>query len=133
VNSARAALAALVLLLGAAATSSCGSEGAHSAAEERSVAILSPTSGAEVDVGSEVPVDVVAHDSRGIVRLELWVDGVMVDSAPSPSGEPVQRMQASLFWTPVEPTQSDVTIRAYDWQDTVLGTASHVVNATSTP
>lgn len=60
------------------------------------VAIGSPPHGAEFRVGQEVLVQVNASDARGIARIELWVDNVLVTTAQPPT--PQSQFSTVLQW-----------------------------------
>ncbi|HJX38587.1 MAG TPA: Ig-like domain-containing protein, partial [Anaerolineae bacterium] len=75
---------ALVLVLGA--TGCCSLlEGTPAEAEEAGPTILidSPSQGDEVTVGEEVQVFATGQDANKIARMELWVDGSLVQSQAS--------------------------------------------------
>ncbi len=62
------------------------------------VSISTPAHGAQVNMGQEVLVQASATDARGIVRIELWVNGQLHATAQSPS--PQLSHSAVLKWTP---------------------------------
>ena len=53
------------------------------------VVITSPTSGHMVQSGVDVPINCTANDAQGVVKVELWVDGLLyrVDASPEPVGQ----------------------------------------------
>ncbi|MCA1554193.1 MAG: hypothetical protein LC737_07430 [Chloroflexi bacterium] len=62
------------------------------------VALLAPSDGAQVNVGSELSVESSARDARGVVRVELWVDGILyrVDVTRDPEG--LQSLSVTQKW-----------------------------------
>jgi len=88
-----------------------------------SVVIIAPPSGARATVGQEVEVQSLATDDRGIARVELWVDDVLVQQDTPPTGQPpsfsvVQR------WTPPEPGEYILVVKAYNVDGQVSEPAS---------
>ena len=57
--------------------------------EAPSVTISAPASGARFALGEESAVQVQATDDRGVVRVELWLNGALVrtESSPDPDGQ----------------------------------------------
>jgi hypothetical protein len=53
------------------------------------VAIVAPLNGTAWQPGQDVVVQSQATDDRGVMRVELWVDGLLVrsDASPQPSGQ----------------------------------------------
>jgi len=80
-----------VVLLLAGGVLACeipGIPGGPSQPSTPTVTITAPTSGAEFQVGEVVNVLSSSSDARGITRVELYVDGVLyrTDPSPNPSG-----------------------------------------------
>jgi len=77
------------------------------------VAILSPESGSSVEVGETVSVEVMAEDpdGPGVFRLDLQLDGLVVDTfeAAGPQAE----LGATLAVTPAEEGASTLAAIAY--------------------
>ncbi len=93
------AIAALFLV---ASVLACDLGGAATPATGKPlVSIASPPNGAKVIVGQEVLVQANANDPSGIVRVELWVDGVLNTMVQPPS--PQASYPAILRWTPTVP------------------------------
>jgi len=65
-----------------------------------SVLINSPTAGASLTLGQDVEVNVSATDPKGILQVELWVDGQMITTASTPNGQPQTNVVAVLAWKP---------------------------------
>ncbi|GEM_PF-3662967 len=79
--------------------------------EKPSVEIAAPPSNYETVEGDEVTVEARAT-GRSIVRVELWVDDGLVDSASSPS--PQDAFSAALTWPASGVGPHTVEVRAYD-------------------
>ncbi len=62
------------------------------------VSIGSPAHGTNVNLGQEVLVQVIAADTNGIARVELWVDGALVTMSEPTSTQTTH--SAILRWTP---------------------------------
>lgn len=83
-----------------------------SAPTKPQVTILSPTNNAQFNEGDEIQVQSTSTDPKGIVRVELLVDGVTVatDVSPVPQGQTlfnlIQRWKAT-------PGQHTIGVRAY--------------------
>lgn len=94
-----------------------------------SVVITAPVSGSQVPLNLPVTVQATASDSAGIVRMELWVNGVKTAEAlsPAPQGQPT--LTASLQWVPTVPGSHTLEIKAYNVQEQVNEPASVLVNA----
>jgi hypothetical protein len=77
------------------------------------VTILSPTNNAQFKEGDEIQVQSTSTDPKGIVRVELLVDGATVatDVSPVPQGQTmfnlIQRWRAT-------PGQHTISVRAYN-------------------
>jgi hypothetical protein len=84
------------------------------AADRPSVAITSPDDGSRVMVGQDVTVQATAADEKGVVRVELWVDGSMVISQTSsiPQGQP--KLKVALLWRPQDAGLHVVEAQAYN-------------------
>ena len=77
----------LVLILSALACD-LGDVTALLGSSKPEVTIVSPPSGSIFHEGEDVAVQSTANDSKGIVRVELIVDGAVVRSDPSPAAQP---------------------------------------------
>jgi len=64
------------------------------------VEIRSPQDKTEVVVQTEVQVYARAVDKVGVTRIEMRVDGLIVDTAASPEANGVPSMDSILSWTP---------------------------------
>jgi hypothetical protein len=79
-----------------------------------SVTITSPADGSRVMVGQDVAVQATAVDEKGVVRVELWVDGSVVVSQTSsaPQGQPT--LKVALLWKPQDAGPHIVEAQAYN-------------------
>ena len=64
------------------------------------VEIRSPQDNTEVVIQTEVQVYAHAVDKVGVTRIEMRVDGLIVDTAASPEANGVPTMDSILSWTP---------------------------------
>jgi hypothetical protein len=80
-----ALVSVLFLLLGGMLACDFGGGGGPS---QPTIVVTAPTSGTEYQVGDEVNVLSSASDAKGVMRVELYVDGVLyrTDPSPIPSG-----------------------------------------------
>jgi hypothetical protein len=78
------------------------------------VEILSPPSGNRVAAGEEVEVQFRATDEKAVVRVELEVDGEVVDTQTSPSTEGQPSFTGLLRWTPTTPGSYSLMVYAYN-------------------
>jgi hypothetical protein len=76
-----------------------------------SVAIIAPPSNYQVLEGDGVTVEARAT-GRSIVRLELWVDDGLMETASSPSSQ--DTFSAALMWQASGVGRHTVEVRAYD-------------------
>lgn len=94
------------------------------------VVIVSPPSGSDFRDGEEVAIQSVATDAKGIVRVELIVDNVIVrtDAAPSPQGQPtlnlIQKWQAT-------PGTHTIVVRAYNTANAMSDPVAISINVSS--
>ena len=78
------------------------------------VEVLSPPSGSRVAAGQEVEVQFRATDEKAVVRVELEVDGEVVDTQTSPSAEGQPSLTGLLRWTPTTPGSYSLMVYAYN-------------------
>lgn len=78
------------------------------------VTIIAPANGTAFAFGTDVIVQSVAADARGVVRVDLLVDGQVVRSDTAPSGASLPQLQV-----------------AQTWKASVAGTRALVVRATN--
>jgi Tol biopolymer transport system component len=77
------------------------------------VEILSPPSGTRVSPGEEVEVLYNATDPVGVVRVELEVEGQMVDLQSSPTSKGQPSLNGILRWTPTTAGVYTLLVYAY--------------------
>ncbi len=79
------------------------------------VVITSPPSGSQYQEGQDVAIQSTSTDDKGIVRVELLVDGVAVRTDPLPNPQP----QFALIqtWKATQGTHT-LTVRAYNTSNT---------------
>jgi hypothetical protein len=99
---------------------------------EPTVLIDSPSHGEEVVIGSAVQVFATGMDPGKIARMELWVDGQLIESQSSalpggPSPFPIMSL-----WVPDTPGNHTIVVRAYNMAD-ASGQASISVTAVEAP
>ncbi len=73
-----------------------------------------PPNGAQVEVGLPVTVQASATDSRGVIRLELWADGVPVGQQTSVSAQGESPLLLNLAWTPPVQGSHVLEVRAFN-------------------
>lgn len=79
-----------------------------------SVEILSPPSGIQVAVREQVEVQYRANDEVAVVRVEMEVNGQIVDSQNSPTAEGQPSLTGLLRWTPTEAGTYSLSVYAYN-------------------
>src|SRR4051812_32941077 len=77
------------------------------------VEIRSPADQSEVVIRTEVQVYVRAVDKVGVTRIEMRVDGLIVDTAASPEANGTQQMDSILSWTPNSPGPHVIEVVAF--------------------
>lgn len=89
-------------------------EADESAAEEPLVIILSPTEGtAEATVGQPFVVQAAGSDPTGVLRMDLIVDGRIIDSQYAPEETPLPVFTVTYEWTPDQAGAVIVGVVAY--------------------
>ncbi len=73
-----------------------------------------PSEGAEVVINQAVTIQVVASDPQGIAKIELFVNGEMVDQVSSSLAQSVPSMAAVFRWVPTSSGFYGLAIRAYN-------------------
>jgi hypothetical protein len=92
------------------------------AVEARPVVLLSsPSHGEQMEVGQSVIVQAIARDETGVVRVELWVDGQLLESQRSPLEGGVNPFPLLVNWQPLSPGTHILIVRAFNTQ----GVRSH--------
>jgi len=112
-NSTRVGYLALVLvaLLLAGGVLACDI-GMGGEAAKPSIVMTAPTSGAQFQVGEEVDILSSASDPKGVSRVELYVDGQLNRTDPSP--DPTGSTEVSIFqtWLAEEPGTHTLSVIA---------------------
>jgi hypothetical protein len=86
--------------------------------EARPVVLIgSPGQGDEVQAGEAVVVQAVARDEAGVVRLELWVDGELLESEGSTLPEGTSPFPLVTRWKPSSPGTHTLAVRAFNAND----------------
>src|SRR5258707_11141631 len=112
------ALAALACNLGAQQPGATETPGATAStlvaqSDVPDVEIRSPADKSEVVLRTEVQVYVRAVDKVGVTRIEMRVDGLIVDTTASPEANGTQQMDSILSWTPNSPGPHVVEVVAF--------------------
>jgi hypothetical protein len=76
------------------------------------VSISAPTSGSEFQVGEQVNVLCSARDARGVARLELYVDGTLYRTDPSPNLSGDALVSLSQTWIADDPGTHTLSVVA---------------------
>ena len=87
------------------------------------VQVLAPVNGQQVLLGQPLAVQSTATDGQGVARVELWVDGVLVNMAANPAPAANVPFAVHQTWTPTTPGSHSITVVAYN----VAGAASNPV------
>jgi hypothetical protein len=105
------------------------------------VSIGSPAQGAQVALGQEVLVQASATDLTGIVRIELWVDGMLTAVAQPSLVQPAYA--AVLRWTAAIPGAHTLAVKGINTSSaasdpavvviTVIGAPTSALTATAPP
>lgn len=81
------------------------------------VLIGSPGQGDRVQVGEAALVRAVARDETGVVRVELWVDGELLESQGSTLAEGTSPFPLVTRWEPSSPGAHTLAVRAFNADD----------------
>ncbi len=127
-----------VWLAACAATSTPSASTPSAAANKPSLVVSAPTNGAQFALGSEVAIQSTATDAKGVVRIELWVDGILyrVDVTPDAAGLP--NVTVSQTWPAKEIGNHTLLVKAIN-RDTiasdpqVINISVSAQSATATP
>ncbi|MGD8464441.1 MAG: Ig-like domain-containing protein [Anaerolineae bacterium] len=82
--------------------------------EAPSVTISAPASGAALQLGQEIAVQVQATDDRGVVRVELWINGMLERTDTSPDSTGQTPFLVVHGWRPEAPGSYVWSAKAYD-------------------
>ncbi len=113
-NQSKFPLLATLLLSLSVATSACSlAESALGRSAKPIVKISSPPSRSEFFPGQGVPVQSIATDPRGIARIELLVDDVVVLTDPAPSAQRQTIFSITQTWKAI-PGEHVIIVRAFN-------------------
>lgn len=84
------------------------------------IQIASPSSGDEFVIGEEILVSVLASDSIGVNRVQLFVDNQIVRTVSSESLQGDLALQAILNYTPQRRDLGTITLRAVAYRSAVV-------------
>lgn len=85
-----------------------------------SIQIASPSGGDEFVIGEEILVSVLAGDSIGVNRVQLFVDNQIVRTVSSESLQGDLALQAILNYTPARRDLGTITLRAVAYRGAVV-------------
>ena len=93
------------------------------------VTILSPASNVEVVSGEEVIIEAEARGTENIVRVQVWIDGELIDVASNPSPGPT--FHARLAWRAAGIGSHQAEVRAFTADGEASEVAAIFVNVVS--
>ena len=76
--------------------------------------VISPPPGTRLSVGQQVPVQVLAGDDVGVVKIELWVDGALYQEALAPNNLAPRSLQANFTYEATVPGDHTLAARGVD-------------------
>lgn len=76
------------------------------------VTFVSPANGSSAAVNDRVPLDAIAEDASGILRVDLLVNGTVTDSQPLFVA--TRRFEYQTTWRPLSAGETRLTIVAYN-------------------
>ena len=91
-----------------------------------SIQIGSPTEGHEYALGDEILVSVLASDSIGVSRVQLFVDNQIVRTVSSESLQGELALQAILDYVPQRRDLGTITLRALAYRGAVVSAPDEV-------
>lgn len=100
--------------------------GSGQSSSKPAVAIIAPKNESNLTVGQEVIVEAVVADAKGINKVELWVDGQLVDTLTLAAAASSQTIQQT--WIPRAVGQYIVEVRAYNVDNVVNDPAQLFIN-----
>jgi hypothetical protein len=105
---------ALAALLFSMLLSSCGLPTQASQATPPSIRITSPASGQQVAEGGEIAILFAATDAQGVSRVEIGVDGVLLQTVLNPAPAASDSFAGEQTWTASAPGSHSVMAVAYN-------------------
>jgi len=91
-----------------------------------SIAISSPQAGDEFVIGEEILVSVLAGDSIGVTRVQLFVDNQIVRTVSSESLQGELAMQAILDYVPQRADLGEITLRALAYRGATVSSPDEI-------
>jgi hypothetical protein len=93
------------------------------------VSLVKPENNATVALNDSVPIDAIAQDGSGILRVDFTVNGVLVDSQTLFVAS--RRFEYEITWKPTGVGQNALTIVAYNVNNVASDPVSITVNVSS--
>ena len=90
------------------------------------IQIASPNEGAEYAIGEEILVSVLAGDSIGVNRVQLFVDNQIVRTVSSESLQGDLALQAILNYVPQRANLGSITLRAVAYRGAVVSAPDEI-------
>lgn len=84
----------------------------HSLNSQPLVLIQAPLDQASMVVGVDEIIHATASSPLGVSEMELWVDDQLIASRQSPVSDPLQNMVLSASWSPSQPGEQNLIVRA---------------------
>ncbi len=91
-----------------------------------SITISSPKAGDEFVIGEEILVSVLAGDSIGVTRVQLFVNNQIVRTVSSESLQGELAMQAILDYAPQQVDLGEITLRALAYRGPVVSSPDEI-------
>ena len=99
----------MLLLAGGMLACDIGGGGAPS---KPTIIITSPTSGTEFQAGEKVSILSSASDAKGVMRVELYVDGMLYRTDPSPTPGGTKELTMYQEWIAEDPGTHTISVIA---------------------
>jgi hypothetical protein len=109
----------------------CGLPQFESQVSPPTVLITAPAEGQQVQQGEQLVVSSVTTDARGVLRVELWVDGALIHTVDNPSPAPDIPFFAQQTWRATTPGSHSLMVIAYNSASVVSSPALANVTVTS--
>lgn len=91
--------------------------------------ITSPLGGSQAEVGAPIAVQATAIDSKGVARMELWVDGALIGQQVSPSPQGQSPLILNTSWTPATAGNHILEVRTFNVDNRQSEPQSVIINA----
>jgi len=92
------------------------------------VLIHSPWNNDRIQIGERIVVHATAREDQGLKRIELWANGVLIDTKEAPQSNPTN-LVISSDWTPTYSGQHLIIVQAFS-KDGIQGQSSVRIFAT---